>query len=188
MTIEEILAKLSSGNKRFVEEKLRSDNRDSLRRKLIMDKQSPFAAILGCADSRIVPEIIFDTGLGELFVVRVGGNIACKSTVASIEYAVDELNTKVVIVLSHQDCGAVTAAINGDDCSHNLNYLLSQITPAINASAKTASINEVAKKNAELISNELIEKSAIIKKAVDNKTVKIVPAYYNLDSGKVDFL
>jgi len=187
MTTQEILTKLSAGNKRFANDQLNRNLQNSTRRKLIVNGQKPFATILGCADSRIVPELIFDTGLGELFVVRVAGNVANKSSVASIEYAVAHLNTKVVIVLGHQNCGAVTAALKGKDNGENLNHLLSHLSPAISASAKTATVNDVAKKNAELTANELITKSTIIKSAVDNGDVIIVPAYYDMDSGKVDF-
>lgn len=187
MTAQEIIAKLSAGNNRFVTDQLNGDFQDSLRRKSIINGQEPFATVLGCADSRIVPELIFDTGLGELFVVRVAGNVANKSSVASIEYAVAHLNTKVVIILGHQNCGAITAALKGGDNGENLNYLLSKLNPAIAASAKTATVDDVAKKNAELTANELITKSDTIKKAVDNGNVIVVPAYYDMDSGKVDF-
>ena len=188
MTTQEILTKLQDGNKRFATDQMNSNLQGSSRRKSIVNGQKPFATILGCADSRIVPELIFDTGLGELFVVRVAGNVANKSSVASIEYAVAHLNTKVVIVLAHQNCGAVTAALQGEDNGENLNHLLSHLTPAISASAKTATVNDVAKKNAELTVNELIAKSDIIKNAVDDESIKVIPAYYDMDSGKVDFV
>ena len=188
MTTQEILTKLSAGNERFATDQLKGDLQGSSRRKSIINGQKPFATILGCADSRIVPELIFDTGLGELFVVRVAGNVANKSSVASIEYAVAHLNTKVIIVLAHQNCGAVTAALKGGDNGENLNHLLSHLAPAIYASAKTASVNDIAKKNAELTVNELIAKSDIIKNAVDDGSIKVIPAYYDMDSGKVDFV
>ena len=187
MTTQEILTRLSKGNSRFVTDQLNGNLQDNTRRKSLLNGQKPFATVLGCADSRIVPELIFDTGLGELFVVRVAGNVANSSSIASIEYAVAHLNTKVIVVLGHQDCGAVTAALKGGDNGHNLNRLLSHLTPAIAASAKMATVNDVAKINVELTANELITKSEIIKNAVDNGDVKVVPAYYNLDSGRVDF-
>lgn len=187
MTTQEILNKLSAGNERFATDNLNSDLQESLRRKSIIDGQKPFATVLGCADSRIVPELIFDTGLGELFVVRVAGNVANKSSVASIEYAVAHLNTKVIIVLGHQNCGAITAASQGGDNGENLNHLLSHLKPAFAASAKTASVNDIAKINTKLTANELVAKSAIIKNAVDNGDVIIVPSYYDMDSGIVHF-
>ena len=187
MTTQEILNKLSAGNERFATDNLNSDLQESLRRKSIINGQKPFATVLGCADSRIAPELIFDTGLGELFVVRVAGNVANKSSVASIEYAVAHLNTKVIIVLGHQNCGAITAASQGGDNGENLNHLLSHLKPAFAASAKTASVNDIAKINTKLTANELVAKSAIIKNAVDNGDVIIVPSYYDMDSGEVDF-
>ena len=126
--------------------------------------------------------------LGELFVVRVAGNIANTDSVASIEYAVAHCGSTMIVVLGHQSCGAVTAAVNGGDNGYNLNHLLSHITPAIEASGKGASITEVVKKNAQLTAEVLKERSAIIRNAVDSGDVKVVSAYYNLDSGSVDFL
>jgi carbonic anhydrase len=135
-----------------------------------------------------VPELAFDTGLGELFVVRVTGNIANTSSIVSIEYAFAHIGSKVIVVLGYQSCDAVTAAVNGGDNGYNLNHLLSHINPALAASVENASITGVVKKNAELTAKELNNRSSIIKNAVDNGDLKIVPAYYNLDSGKVDFL
>ena len=187
MTSQESLNRLKEGNVRFVADHLDGKLKDSSRRKSLLDGQQPYAIILGCSDSRIVPEIMFDTGLGELFVVRVAGNVANTSSIASIEYAVVHLGTKLIVVLGHQSCGAVTAAVAGGDNGYNLNHLLSHIIPAITASKKGASINEVAIKNAELTVGELKNRSDIIKNAIDKGDVKVIAAYYNLDSGKVDF-
>jgi len=110
----------------------------------------------------VVPELAFDTGLGELFVVRVAGNVANSSSIASIEYAVAHLGTKLIVVLGHQSCGAVTAAVAGGDNGYNLNHLLSHITPAIAASKEGATVNDVTKKNADLTVGELINRSEII--------------------------
>jgi len=188
MTIQESLNRLKEGNARFVADQLNSKLQDSSRRESLLDGQQPYAIILGCADSRVVPELTFDTGLGELFVVRVAGNVANSSSIASIEYAVAHLGTKLIVVLAHQSCGAVTAAVAGGDNGYNLNHLLSHIIPAIAASKKGASINEVAIKNAELTVGELKNRSDIIKNAIDKGDVKVVAAYYNLDTGKIDFI
>lgn len=187
-SISEVLERLKDGNQRFVNDKLVSENQDSRRRKSQTDGQSPFAIILSCADSRVVPELAFDTGIGELFVVRVAGNIANTSSIASIEYAVAHLGTPVIVVLSHESCGAVTAAVNGGDNGYNLNHLLSHITPAISESEKNAPVNDVSKINAKLTVQDLSNRSAIIAGAVKSGKLKIVPAYYNLDTGIVDFL
>ncbi len=188
MTIENVLDRLKAGNARFVEDKLDGKLQDSARRESLTSGQEPYAIILSCADSRVVPELAFDTGLGELFVVRVAGNVANNSSIASIEYAVAHCGSQVIVVLGHQSCGAVTAATKGGDNGHNLNHLLSHITPALAASPEGADINAIVKKNAELTATELSSRSAIIAKAVESGTVKVVPAYYNLDSGKIDFL
>lgn len=188
MNYQKILKKLKKGNKRFVKDDLNGHFRDSLRRDDTFHEQKPFAIILGCSDSRVIPELVFDTGLGELFTVRVAGNIANNSSIASIEYAVAKLKTKLIVVLGHQNCGAVTAAFKGGDYGHNLNGLLHKISPSIKVLKKGATIDEIARKNAELTSMKLIEKSTIIRDAVEFNKLKIVPAYYNLDSGKVEFL
>lgn len=188
MEINEIIDRLKAGNDRFTSDSLERANQDDSRRSSLTGGQAPFAIILSCADSRVVPELAFDTGLGELFVLRVAGNVANTSTIASIEYAVAHLGTKLIVVLGHESCGAVTAAIGGGDNGHNLNHLLAHVAPAIAASADGAAVNDVVKKNAELTGQELKNRSAIIGGAVDAGSVKIVPAYYNLGSGKVDFL
>jgi len=188
MTHQESLNRLIEGNARFVQDHLDGKFQDSSRRGELVDGQQPYAIILGCADSRVVPELAFDAGLGELFTVRVAGNVANTSSMASIEYAVAHLGTKLIVVLGHESCGAVTAAVSGGDNGYNLNHLLGQITPAIAASKEGDSINQVVKINAELNAAELKSRSTIIKNAVDSGEVNIVSAYYNLGSGQVDFL
>lgn len=187
MTIEASLIRLKEGNDRFVADLLDGKLQNSSRRESLIGGQEPFAIILSCADSRVVPEFAFDTGLGELFVVRVAGNVANSSSIASIEYAVAHLGSKLIVVLGHESCGAVTASISGGDNGYNLNHLLAHIGPAIAALEKDASVNKVVKKNTELTALELKNRSAIIKEALDVNKLKIVPAYYNLDTGRVDF-
>lgn len=188
MTQQEVLDRLNEGNRRFVTDKLDGKLQNSLRREHLVGGQSPYAIILSCADSRVVPELAFDTGLGELFVIRIAGNVANQSSVASIEYAVAHLGTKVIVVLGHESCGAVSAAIAGGDNGVNLNHLLSHIAQAINDSGANADVQTVVKKNAKINAHELVKKSTIIAEAVQNEGLQIVSAYYNLDSGKVDFL
>lgn len=188
MTKDEVLNRLKEGNGRFTADKKEGKLQDKTRRDELTKGQSPYAIVLSCADSRVVPELAFDTGLGELFTVRVAGNVANSSSIASMEYAVAHLGTEIIVVMGHESCGAVTAAINGGDNGYNLNHLLSHIAPAVAASGKDAPVNEVVKKNAQLTAEELKTRSTIIREAVESGKVKIVPAYYNLDSGKVDFL
>ena len=159
--------------------------------------QKPYAAILSCADSRVSPEIMFNAGLDELFVVRVAGNVADTTSIASIEYAVSELNTNLIVVVGHEGCGAVNAALaNADgslDLGYNLNTLLAHIAPAV---AKTSNMPrssnrnkrerlvKTIRENAELTARELRTRSSIIAGA---RGVQIVWAYYHLITGKVEF-
>lgn len=188
MTSNEILSRLKEGNDRYISDDLERKLQDKTRRAGLTGGQDPYAIILSCADSRVIPELAFDAGLGELFVVRVAGNVANSSSIASIEYAVAHIGSPVIVVLGHQSCGAVTAALNGGDNGYNLNHLLAHITPAISASEGDAEVNDVVRKNAEMTATELVNRSAIIRNAVNDGKLKIVPAYYNLNTGKVDFL
>lgn len=187
MTALEALSKLKEGNQRFVANKMEEVALDKSAKIELVQGQSPFAIILSCADSRVVPELIFNTGMGELFVLRVAGNVANTSSLASMEYAVANLDTPVIVVLGHQNCGAVTAALQGGDYGPNLNHLLGHITPAINEASDPTSVDEVIRKNAELTVKTISRDSEIIAKAVEEGKVKIVPAYYHLDSGKVEY-
>lgn len=153
--------------------------------------QKPYAAILSCADSRVSPEIMFNAGLDELFVIRVAGNIADTTSIASIEYAVTQLNTNLIVVVGHEACGAVGAALaNAEDTldlGHNLNNLLGHITPAVAATKNVGKKQRPAatiKKNAKLNAEELRRQSPLITKT---RGVEIVWAYYHLIDGKVDF-
>jgi carbonic anhydrase len=187
MEINEIINRLKEGNNRFISDTSERKLQDSTRRELLAGGQSPFAAILGCADSRVVPEIVFDTGLGEIFTVRVAGNIANIASIASIEYAVAVLKVTVILVQGHTSCGAVQSAIDGGDLGNNLNLLLAHIKPAIEQSPG-GNIDEIIKKNAELNAEELVKRSAILSDAVKNGQLKIVPTFYHLESGEVEFL
>ena len=184
MTIDEVLNRLKKGNQRFCRDQMSREKQDSHRRLETIDGQNPFAIILTCADSRVIPELIFDTGIGELFVVRVAGNIANKSTIASIEYAVANLNAAIIMVLAHENCGAVSATIQDGDYGENLEHLVDHIRPAIHE----APINEVAKKNAMITVEQLLKNSIIISGSVNKKQLQVLPAYYHLGSGEVEYL
>jgi carbonic anhydrase len=188
MNKAETINRLKEGNKYFMNNMLKGKQQDGARRIEVMEGQDPFAIVLSCADSRVVPELIFDTGIGELFVVRVAGNVANTSSIASIEYAVANLDSKVLVVLGHENCGAINAALAGGDHGKNIKHLLSHLKPAISHSGMDAEADNIAHANARLTKNELIEKSIIIAAAVRSGKLEILPAYYHLESGKVDFL
>ena len=185
VSADQALDKLKTGNAQYVQDRECVSTTQDIRNELVSG-QSPYAIILSCADSRVVPESIFDANAGEIFVLRVAGNIANTSTIASIEYAVAHLGTQVIVVMGHESCGAVTAALAGGDNGHNLNHLCAHIVPAI-AAANSTDVNTVVRKNAETNAEALANRSDIISSAKNNG-LKIVPAYYNLGSGKVDFL
>lgn len=188
MNADEILERLKAGNKRYVSDNLTHRLQDEHRRTELTKGQEPHTIVLSCADSRVVPELAFDAGLGELFVVRVAGNVANTSSMASIEYAVAHIGSKVIVVLGHESCGAVTAAVAGGDNGYNLNHLLTHIQPALSAVSEGAKVNEVIKTNARMVAEELVDRSKIIREAVESGDVKIVPAYYKLDGGAIEFL
>jgi len=183
---EDALDRLKAGNARFQEEKVEGKLRDASRRQELQSGQKPFAIILTCADSRVVPELAFDVGLGEIFGIQVAGNIPNPSSIASIEYAVAHLSTKLVVVMAHENCGAVGAALEGGDAGKNLNHLLKFIEPAVMA-AGDKDVNSVARRNARNSADALSRESDIIARAVSQDRVRVMTAFYNLGSGKVDF-
>jgi carbonic anhydrase len=186
ISIQQAIKKLEEGNLHFVNDQLENQNFYAKKRMELIDGQEPWAIILSCADSRVVPELIFDTGIGDLFVIRVAGNIANTSTIATIEYAVAHVHSPVIVVLGHENCGAVTAAMADAVHGDNLNHLLANIEPA-KLIATDQSVNGVARQNAILTSKELMDKSEIIRSVIQKKELEIIPAFYHLGSGKVDF-
>lgn len=188
MNAQDALIRLKEGNRRFVEDKLENVPVDQLTKSELVKGQSPFAIILSCADSRVVPELIFNAGMGELFVVRVAGNVANTSSLASMEYAVAHLGTPLILVLGHQNCGAVTAAVAGGDNGPNINHLLRHIDPAIKQSSDPEAVDEVIRKNAVMTVNTISKDSEIMTQALKQGKLKVIPAYYHLDSGMVEFL
>lgn len=187
LTADEAQARLREGNERFLNDALEGAGRDEARRRLLAESQHPFAVIHCCADSRVAPEIAFDTGIGELFVVRVAGNVANRSTIASIEYALANLGTKLVVVMGHHNCGAVAAAVAGGSVSPSLDYLLGYIQPAVQSS-DDPDPDAVARRNTHVSAERLVTKSDIIRNAVENDGVRIVTAFYHPSTGQIELL
>ncbi len=193
LSAEAALKKLRAGNERFVAHHALNYPTEE-ERKPFAGTQWPYAVVLSCADSRVSPEILFNASLNEIFVVRVAGNIADTTSIASIEYAVHQLNTNLIVVLGHEGCGAVNTALataaETTDLGYNINNLLAHITPAV-ASAKRKKrsfekdpLATTVKENAKLNAHELRSRSSIIAQA---RGVKIVSGYYRLVTGKIDF-
>lgn len=189
LTPDQALDVLKEGNKRFV-------NSLKMQRNLLdlvqetSDGQYPFAAVLSCIDSRVPAEVVFDQGIGDLFSVRVAGNIVNEDILGSIEYACGVAGSKIVVVMGHTKCGAVTAACQKVEMG-NITALLSKIKPAISAvetKKGSAEVEEVAIANIEHSIEEIKAKSIILSDLEKEGKIKIVGAVYNVDDGKVEFL
>ena len=178
---------LASGNRRFVSGKPQGRNLVT-RRKELANTQSPRVAVLSCADSRVPPELVFDEGLGDLFVVRSAGESADPLAVGSLEYAVEHLGTVVIVVMGHQSCGAVKAACADEKAaSPNLEAVIAPIATScrkVNKS-KPDTFDLAARDHVHSVAQELLAKSVILKKEADEGKLTIVEAYYSLDSGEV---
>lgn len=183
------LQKLKEGNDRYVLDHVEHPHEGSQRRVDLSIAQHPFAIVLGCADSRVVPELIFDQGVGDLFVLRIAGNVADDAVIASIEYAVEHLGTRLVIVMGHERCGAVMAAINHSFSEGKLNSLIGYIEPAVKVGRliKGDAIANTVKAHVNLMVEILQSMAPILSHEVENGTLKVIPAYYRLSTGEVDF-
>ena len=183
----QIWSDLASGNRRFVSGKPEARNLVT-RRKQLANTQSPRVAVLSCADSRVPPELVFDQGLGDLFVVRSAGESADPLALGSLEYAVEHLGTTVIVVMGHQSCGAVKAACSGEKAaSPNLEAVVNPIAASCAKvdRSKPDTFDLAIRDHVHSVTQELLAKSVILKKAVDEGKLTIVQAYYSLDSGEV---
>ena len=185
------LERLQKGNSRFVKMEFAHPNLAKEIREELARKQAPFAVVLTCADSRVIPEFIFDAGLGDLFCLEVAGNIADVATIGSIEYALKVLGTRLVVVLGHEKCGAVHTAIECYDQGHEspfITSLVESIKPSVRAvkamNNGDAPWDKVAHMNARMVAQQLREESSIFK---GTRGVQVVSAYCELKTGRVTF-
>ena len=196
----EALERLKQGNKSYVDEVRGHGARvTQKRRNELVDGQNPFAIILGCSDSRVPAEIVFDQGLGDLFVIRVAGNIVAPSQVGSVEFAADRFGTRLVVVLGHTMCGAVEATVEQlrQDTEHrspNLRSIVDRIRPAIEPLMKkapqcdaTALLGRAIRANTFAAAEHLRHGSAILEKLIQDEGLLIIPAEYSLETGVVEF-
>lgn len=184
-TPEEALSRLMEGNERFVGGATQGPRRGLDRVRELSGGQSPYAAILGCADSRVPVEILFDEGFGDLFTVRVAGNVATPEEIASLEYAVGVLGAQVVLVLGHTACGAVTAAVDGAQVPGQISSLFQHITPAV---PEGAGIDEAVEANARYQARVLRTASPVLRQAVETGQAVVRSGVYSLDDGRVRLL
>ncbi len=191
ISADEALVRLKDGNHHYITMHLKHPDQSKKRRHELLRGQHPFVIVLSCSDSRVPPEVIFDQGLGDIFEIRNAGNVLDEHVIGSIEYAVVHCGVKLVVVLSHEDCGAVTAAIKNNKESKYIESLTESIKPAIPQKTKKTVkdlITETAKNNAVLSVSTIIKSDPIISDYVLNHGVKVIPAFYYLDSGFVEFL
>lgn len=191
ITSEEALQKLMEGNRRYIEGTPQRPNQDKERLLTVAKGQKPFAIILGCADSRVPAELLFDQGIGDIFVVRVAGNVANDPTIiASLEFAVGSLGVPLLVVLGHQYCGAVATAVKGDSMPGHLNSLTQAIAPAVERARSMPGdlVDNATTANIQLIVEKLKSLAPILSDNVQSGALKIVGARYNLDNGVVELI
>lgn len=189
LTPDQALAQLMEGNQRFVTRKRLNPHQEAARLTEVATSQAPFAAILSCADSRVVPEIAFDQGIGDLFVVRIAGNIANTDDIASEEYAIGVLKVPLLMVLGHERCGAVAAALQGGELPGVIESLVFSIKPAVLASDGKPGdrLTNAIQANVRL-QVERLQASTVIAAAIKAGKLKVVGAYYDLDTGKISLV
>jgi len=193
MNADEALQLLFDGNRRYVAGQMKSPHKDEARRKEVASGQKPYAAVLGCADSRVPPEIIFDCGLGDLFIVRSAGQVMDRAILGSLELGVVELGIPLILVLGHSNCGAVNeclAVLEGRTHAHDqISALVEGIKPAVNqVKRKTGDkVDNVVRANVELIVTQL-KNTPLLAEALSNGQVKIVGGCYDLHSGVVEII
>jgi len=196
----EALERLREGNGRFVSGVRSLDTLMSpTRRDALVGGQAPFAVILGCSDSRVPVEMVFDQGLGDLFVIRVAGNIVAPSQIGSVEFAAEQFGTRLVVILGHTRCGAVGATLDalltpGDSHSRNLRSIVDRIRPSVEGLLATELRNdrdalsrEAVRANVRVAASQLRHGSAVLERLMRDDGLLVVGAEYSLETGEVDF-
>jgi carbonic anhydrase len=185
-----VLAVLKAGNQRHVSAHYSHPHETAAYRQELSAGQHPQASILTCADSRVAPEIIFDQGLGDLFDVRVAGNVAGDDEIASLEYAAEHLHTPVIVVMGHQKCGAVSAAVEGGEAAGHLSSIITPISAAVSKAKKLQGdlVENSVRINVENVVEELRTSKPVLSELVSQGKLTIVGAVYSLDTGKVTWL
>jgi len=185
-TPDESLKKLLAGNQRFISATQSHEHQSLERRGEVAQGQNPFAVIVSCSDSRVPPEVVFDQGVGDLFVIRSAGEVVTEIGIGSIEYAVEHLGTPLIMVLGHERCGAVKATVDGGAAPGSIGSICKLIQPAVDkAKTQQGDVVENAVRNNVSLVAEKIASSAVIRKAIEEGKVKVVKAYYDLDDGTV---
>ncbi|NHI94874.1 MAG: carbonic anhydrase [Candidatus Lokiarchaeota archaeon] len=181
------LERLKDGNLRFI--KNQPIKKDFIERRAeLLEGQTPFATIITCSDSRVIPEYIFDTNLGELFIIRVAGNITDKSVLGSIEYGIIHCHTPLLVILGHSKCGAVTAACQRkSEEGNSIDYIVDKIKPALKK-IPNKDIEETIEENVKCVIEDILENSPAIKELKEKGQLKIIGMKYILETGEIKIL
>lgn len=182
--------KLKEGNTRYAAGQLAHPNQTAARREEVAKGQKPFAVVLACADSRVGPEVVFDQGLGDLFVVRVAGNIVDNAGLGSIEYAVEHLGASLVVVLGHEKCGAVAAAVGAGHVPGHVHSIVKALEPAVTASKSQGgdSVDNAVRSNVQLVTKQIAGAVPILSERAKSGRLKVLGARYDLDTGLVELV
>jgi carbonic anhydrase len=196
----EALERLKDGNHRFAAgESTIQQASDVARRQSLTEGQVPFAVILGCSDSRVPSEIVFDQGLGDLFVIRVAGNIVAPSQIGSVEFAASQFGCSLVVVMGHENCGAIHATVNsiqdsGQEISPNIMTIVDRIRPAVESVVNDDRdlehdklVEKAVRANVQASVSNLSHGSEILEQMIRKGSLQVVGAEYSLTSGKVEF-
>lgn len=190
ITPDSVLAELRLGNGHHVAHRYQHPHETLERRRQLVSGQHPHAEILSCSDSRVPPEIVFDQGLGDLFIVRVAGNVATDTEIGSLEYGAEHLHIPLLVVLGHESCGAVTAAVQGGPPEGHITTLVSLITPAVEKSRGMSGdpVANAVRMNVEMVVKQLRTSTPILSELVAHGKLKIVGAVYSIETGSVTWL
>ena len=199
ISADEALERLREGNRRFVSEVRSHELTSEARRSALASGQEPFAIILGCSDSRVPAEIVFDQGLGDLFVIRVAGNIVAPSQIGSVEFAAERAGARLVVVLGHSQCGAILATLEqlkrpSDNHSRNLRSIVDRVRPSVEALLSTdlrhdpdELVRQAVRANVRASANQLRHGSDIVEDLIQKEGLRVVGAVYSLETGIVEF-
>lgn len=190
LTPDQALQRLLQGNQRYVAGKALHPDQDSERRLGLVKGQSPFAIILTCSDSRVAPELFFDQGLGDLFVIRNAGNVLDDHVIGSMEYAVEHLHVGLIVVVGHSQCGAVSAAVAGGEIPGHIRSVAEAIAPAVEATQSLPGdkVDNAVRANAQRMASILTHVEPFLKSAAAEGKLKLVAARYDLATGQVEIL
>ncbi|MBN3871505.1 MAG: carbonic anhydrase [Nostoc sp.] len=186
----EAVRRLLDGNQRFIHQKRQYPDQSLEHLRLVAKAQYPFAAILGCADSRVPAEIVFDQGLGDLFVVRVAGNVVSDTVIGSLEYSTTVLGSQLIVILGHKRCGAVAEAIKNEPLPGRIGLIIEGIKPSVErVKFRTGdNMQDAVIANIQYQAEKLQESSTVLAKLLHQGKLKIVSACYDIDTGKVNII